>query len=360
MSSQTKAIINLAALRHNFLVAKRAALHSKIMAVIKADAYGHGVLAVAKALTAADGFAVARLDEALQLRQAGIKKPILVLTGFALTSEVPVFADNELDAVVHSEHQLTLLDKARVKRPLTIWLKINTGMNRLGIDPSWVDDVYNRLSLSEKVRQPIKLMTHLSCADDIDNQETERQITIFDRTVDGKNGEQSIANSAGLLNWQYAQRHWVRPGIMLYGANPFEKTLVSKDVLQAVMTLQSVVIALRIVKKGQSVGYGNSWVADKTSLIATIGIGYGDGYPRRAAEGTPVLIAGQEAFLVGRVSMDTINVNVTACQGISIGDEVILWGEGLPVEDIARKCATISYDLLCGVTNRVPRIYQEK
>lgn len=360
MSSHTQLIINLAALQHNVAVARRAASHSKLMAVIKADAYGHGLLRVAKTLSNVDGFAVARLEEAITLRDAGITKPILVLAGFVEEGEVSEFSHYDLDAVIHSEYQIELLNSCTLSKPISVWLKINTGMNRLGVEASSVSRINDSLLLSGKVRQPIKLMTHLACADDMASSSTEEQLQIFDASVKGLTGEQSIANSAGVLGWQYSQRHWVRPGIMLYGGSPFIDKTAAELGLKPVMTLVSKVISLHTVKKGQRVGYGGSWTAAKTSLIATIGIGYGDGYPRHAITGTPVVIAGQKAHLVGRVSMDTINADVGHCRDIRVGDEVVLWGNGLPIDEIAEKSNTISYELMCGVTERARRIVREK
>jgi len=350
--------IDLAALLHNFSLAKRAAPHSRLMAVIKANAYGHGLLEVAKALSVADGFAVARLDEAIQLRKAGVSKVILVLTGFTDDSDVLEFAHYDLDAVLHSEYQVGLLEASVGHSPISVWLKVNTGMNRLGIEPAELQRIVDRTELSAKVRLPCKLMTHFSCADDMDSTETERQINLFDESTRGLSGEQSLANSAGLMGWQYAQRHWVRPGIMLYGGSPFEARKASEEQLKPVMTFKSHVISLRRLSKGQAVGYGASWVATKACLIATVGVGYGDGYPRHAKAGTPILINGQECSLVGRVSMDSINVDVSQCVGITIGDEAVLWGEGLPIEQVAEMSSTISYDLMCGITERVEKVYR--
>tara|TARA_R110002096_G_scaffold92144_2_gene208277 strand:+ start:6801 stop:7895 length:1095 start_codon:yes stop_codon:yes gene_type:complete len=350
------AIIDLAALKHNFSVVKQATPYAKIMAVIKANGYGHGMLAVASALSDADGFAVARLEEAITLRNAGYSKPIAVFTGFTSTEELNAFAIYDLDAVIHSEYQVGLLDEVLLPKPISIWLKINTGMNRLGVEPSEVQRINDRLTLCGMIRQPIKLMTHLACADDMRSLHTEQQIELFDASVVGLSGEQSIANSAGLLGWQYAQRHWVRPGIMLYGGSPFCEQSALELGLKPVMTLNSQVIALRTIKKGDYVGYGASWVADKSCLIATIGIGYGDGYPRHAAIGTPVRINGQTAYLVGRVSMDSINVDVSECRGINVGDQAELWGNDLAIDEVADKSGTISYDLMCGVTERVKKI----
>ncbi len=357
--NKTQVIINLAALTHNADLVRKHAPHSKILAVIKADAYGHGLLAIAEALSHVDGFAVARLEEGVLLRKAGVRKTILILTGFTSPMDVGYFAQYELDAVVHSDYQVDYLNQSQLTQPITVWLKINTGMNRLGVSVDTVKRVHDRLELSAKVRLPIKLMTHLACADDMDSLATSKQLELFDQAVEGLSGEQSIANSAGLLGWQQAQRHWVRPGIMLYGGNPFVGENIAASGLQTVMTLKSTVIALRIVEKGQSVGYGGTWTAKRTSLIATIGVGYGDGYPRQATEGTPLLINQQKAGLVGRVSMDSINVDVSQLDTVNIADKVILWGDGLAIEEIAASSETISYDLMCGVTQRVPRLYRK-
>lgn len=359
MPNRARVTIDLSALKHNFQLARDAAPNSKVMAVIKADAYGHGVLPVANALSDADGYAVARLDEAIALREAGIKKPVLVLSGFITVEEVMAFSEYDLDAVVHSDYQVEMLNAAVISKPISVWLKINTGMNRLGVEPSRVNQTNDALGLSGKVRVPVKLMTHLACADDMTCSFTEQQIEIFDTSVNGLIGEQSISNSAGLLGWQYAQRHWVRPGIMLYGASPFNDKTADELGLKPVMTLESSVISLRVVEKGGCVGYGSSWTAEKTSLIATIGIGYGDGYPRHATAATPVKIAGQKAPLVGRVSMDAITVDVSQCRDISIGDKAVLWGCGLPIDEVAEKCGTVSYELMCGVTDRVTKMYKD-
>jgi len=359
MSVYPEVVIDLLALKHNASIARQAAPHSKLMAVIKADAYGHGMLAVAQALLGVDGFAVARLEEAIKLREAGIKKTILVLTGFSSQGEAEKFSSYDLDAVIHSEYQLELLNSSHVSTPLSVWLKINTGMNRLGVEASVVSRVHNALQMSGKVRLPIKLMTHLACADDMNSTNTEEQISLFDESILGLAGEQSIANSAGMLGWKHAQRHWVRPGIMLYGGSPFCTSKASDDNLLPVMTLRSRVISLRTVKKAACVGYGATWQAKRTSLIATIAIGYGDGYPRHAPTGTPVLVAGQVAPLVGCVSMDSITVDISQCSNIQIGDDVVLWGGGLPIEEVAEKSGTISYELMCGITNRVARSIRE-
>ena len=364
MIAKPQAIINLSALRHNVEVVKRASPIAKILAVIKADAYGHGLAAVAATLgqqQLTDGFAVARLSEALVLRGQGFKQKVVVLTGFLTPEDLELAVENKIDIVLHNESQLELLETVRLENSIGIWLKINTGMNRLGIEVSQFGGFINRLEQLEKIRKPVNLMTHLACADEFGEQKTKtkKQIETFDEAVNATQGEQSIANSAGLLAWPNAQRHWVRPGIMLYGASPFTDVTADKYDLKPVMTLKSFVLNIRDVKKGGRVGYGGSWLAKKTTRIATIGIGYGDGYPRHANEGTPVLIGTQQAKLVGRVSMDSITVDISQCENIAIADEVVLWGEGLPVDIIAQHSGTISYELFCGVSARVPRIYQD-
>lgn len=356
MSAETHVVIDLDALASNVDVVRHAAPNSSIMAVIKADAYGHGVLRIANALTSVDGFAVARLDEAIALRKAGIRKTILVLTGFSTADDVSLFSIHDIDAVIHSDYQLDALNSVYVDKPISVWLKINTGMNRLGVEPSSVGRISRELSLSANVRLPIKSMTHLACADDMVSDVTAQQIAVFDACVGELAGEQSICNSAGLLGWQHAQRHWVRPGIMLYGGAPFTNKAASDDGLLPVMTFKSHITALRTVNKGECVGYGGSWLAERTSLIATVGVGYGDGYPRQAVFGTPVLIGDERAPLVGRVSMDSINIDVSQCAHANIGDEVTLWGTGLPIDEVAEQSGTISYELMCSITNRVKRV----
>jgi len=359
MINQAVAEIDLGALKHNLSIVKKAAFQSKVMAVIKADAYGHGMHRIAQTLVDADAFAVARVDEAIELRNANIKHPIVVLAGFNSASDLVRCNEFELDVVIHCEQQIELLNQASLEKPLTVWVKINTGMNRLGFNATEVTSVFNRLELNQNIRQPFKLMTHLACADDIHSDITTEQITLFDELASSTTGEQSIANSAGLLAWSFAQRQWVRPGIMLYGGSPFCDKAAEDNGLRPVMTLKSNILAIRRVNNGQSIGYGGAWTAPKTSLIATVGIGYGDGYPRHAVTGTPVLINKQRAHLVGRVSMDSIMVDITDCRDVSIRDDVVLWGRGLPIEEIANASGTISYDLMCGVTGRVPRRYIE-
>lgn len=354
MYRPTKAYINLTSLRYNLQVAKSTALSSKVLAVIKADGYGHGIIRVAQSLSSADGFAVASIDEALQLRQAGFLHRILLLEGLFSEAELALVCQHRLDVVVHSRHQLEWLLAGQIKGKINVWVKIDTGMHRLGFQLDELDWVVDQL---EQNRQPfqVHLMSHLASADE-SLVFTEGQLRLFNSISAQFDYPKSLANSAGLLGFKVAHFDWVRPGIMLYGAGESNSTFKPK--LKPVMTLASEVIALKWVAEGQSVGYGQTWQACRDTYIAVIAIGYGDGYPRHAQSGTPVLINGHRQALVGRVSMDMICVDVTELANtVRIGDPVILWGdEALTVDEVARHTGTIGYELLCGVAPRVPRI----
>lgn len=351
--SSAYAEINLDAARYNLGKVRSYAPKAKVMAVIKANAYGHGVLRIAKALADADAFAVARVDEGMRLRKAGITNRIAVLQGFSDAEELQLLRDYELETVIHSHHQLALLERQQGSYQLTVWLKIDTGMNRLGFKLDDVDTAYSRLEQCEIVKNPIHIATHLASADDKANNFTLQQISKFNQIVAIYKGERSIANSAGILAWQDAISDWVRPGIMLYGIAPFPDVTGEGLGLQPVMSLHSKLIAVKPVKEGETVGYGNSWVCNKTTTLGVAAIGYGDGYPRHAKAGTPVLVNGQRVPLIGRVSMDMITVDLTTQPDALPGDKVTLWGNGLAVEEIAKYANTIPYTLVCGVTQRV-------
>ena len=258
-----------------------------------------------------------------------------------------------LESVIHNEEQIAILEQY-ANKPHKVWLKVDTGMHRLGFASDQVREIYQRLSAIESIQQPIILMTHFACADDQQNDYTQQQIEEFEKaTADFTQSQKTLANSAGLLGWPASHADWVRPGIMLYGASPFVNGKAADHGLQPVMTLKSEIIAIHNFNKGDSIGYGQRYVCEADMPVATIAIGYGDGYPRHAANGTPVLIHGQQAPLVGRVSMDMITVDLRNIKNAKVGDEVTLWGEGLPVELVADKADTISYELFCGVTQRV-------
>ena len=350
--------IDQQALADNLAQVKSLAPHSKILAMIKSDGYGHGAVAVASALKAADGFGVARLSEAIQLREAGIAKPILLMGGFFAIDELPEVVYYDLSIVLQNHWQLNALISTPLNKLISIWLKINTGMNRLGVSLQDVDILMSALERCAWIKKPINLMTHLSDADDMMNHKSEEQIHLFLQAVAKYPGEKSIANSATLLNFPLAHSDWVRPGIMLYGISPI-KDKVGHDLgLKPAMTLSSRIIAIQNVRAGEAVGYASTWVAKRDSKIAVVAIGYGDGYPWSAKTGTPVLIKGKTYPLVGRVSMDMLSVDITDSDDIQIGDAVILWGENLPIEIIAKFADTIPYELILKLTSRVKHVIQ--
>jgi alanine racemase len=345
--------INLDAARHNLLKVRGCAPQTKIMAVIKANAYGHGLLRMADTLDDVDAFAVARVDEGVRLRKAGIRQRIAVLQGFTNAEELQCLINFQLEAIVHSYHQLELIENLQGQGALPVWLKIDTGMNRLGFKVKDASLVYQRLNKCGIIKKPINLITHLASADDTTSAFTSKQIKLFNDTVASYEGERSIGNSAGILAWQNAISDWVRPGIMLYGISPFPNSTGVELGLEPVMSLYSKLIAVKAVEKGETVGYGNSWLCDKATTLAVVAIGYGDGYPRYAKQGTPVLVNGQRVPLIGRVSMDMITVDLATQPDALPGDRVTLWGDGLAVEEIAEYADTIPYTLVCGVTQRV-------
>lgn len=357
MKVRVVARLDIAALRHNFSIVKQYAPHSKIMLMLKADAYGHGLLTVATALKDADAFAVHCIDDAILLRQHFPKKRIILLSGVMGHEGLASVLDHGLELVVHQPQQLKMLaelpklpESARVR----VWVKVNTGMNRLGFLPEQLPWVYQTICASPGVQHDhLHWMTHFSSAGDIDNPETQRQIEVFRQSVAKLPGEKTLANSAGILAWPESHVDWVRPGIMLYGGSPFETRSAEACHLRPVMTLMSKIIATQPVKQGQQVGYDGSWVAPRDSFIGIVSVGYGDGYPRHARTGTPVLVGNTVCPLVGKVCMDLIHIDLTDHPGVNIGQDVVLWGDGLPVEDIARYSSTVSYELFCHVSSSV-------
>lgn len=352
MSRRPLAQINTSALLNNVNRIRELAPHSKILAVLKANAYGHGLLAVAAQLKEVQAFGVARIDEALMLRAGGIVKPIVLLEGFFHADELPQIVASNLQVVVHHPAQVDALLKAELESPVHVWLKIDSGMHRLGIDPADFSEAYRKLTQSKNVLQPMRLMTHFACADEPDNPATVQQLALFRHTIGDAKGELSIANSAGVVSWPQSHGDWIRPGLALYGVSPMDKGRSATHGFRPVMTFSSSVIAVRQVKKGDAVGYGASWTAPQNTRLAVVAIGYGDGYPRNAPCGTPVLINGKRYPIVGRVSMDMTTVDI-GNDDISHGAQVILWGEELPVEEIAEQVQTIPYELLCNITSRV-------
>lgn len=361
MSRPAKIIIDLAAIQANCRLAQALAPYSKTVAVIKADAYGHGAAEVAKAIESqVEMFTVSCLEEALALRESGLKKPILLLEGCFDKAELNIAMDNQCEVVVHSSIQLEQLLTSTLEVPIKIWLKIDTGMHRLGILPQQVESVYTKLIASPNVKS-IVLMTHFADADNVGGAHTAMQINRFEDCIQpivtntNQHVELSMANSAALLAWQQTRVGWNRPGIMLYGLSPFSEPLEVTQHLIPAMNFESQVIALREIFTGESVGYGCTWTAQRPSVIATIAVGYGDGYPRTAKSGTPVLINQQRAPLAGRVSMDLISVDVTDLTNVQIGDRALLWGKELPANEVANWAGTIGYELVTRMPRRVTR-----
>ncbi len=348
--------LDLAAVRHNLATVRARVPGARVLAVIKADAYGHGLLRIAKTLDSVEGFAVARLDEALALRHAGMSQRIVVLQGFVEPPELELMSQHALEPVIHAGFQVGQLEQASGIQPLPVWMKLDTGMHRLGFMAGEVSGYYRRLSQCPTVRQPVHLMTHLASADEPDSSDTPNQLHAFRERLRGYPGEQCIANSAGILAWTATHTAWIRPGIMLYGVSPFAGRTGEQEGLRPVMSFRTRLIALKNLPTGARVGYGGDWVCSRPTLMGIAAVGYGDGYPRHAVAGTPVLVRGQRVPLIARVSMDMINLDLTDCPGVAAGDEVILWGDGLPVEEVARHAGTIPYALLCGITQRVKRI----
>ncbi|MBK5931432.1 alanine racemase [Halochromatium salexigens] len=372
--------IDLDALRHNLAVCRGAAPSSRLWAVIKADAYGHGMGPCAAALEAADGFAVARVQEALGLRAMGISKPLLVLEGAASETELTAVLSMQVELTVHSSQQLELILSQRQAhlqpRPQRIWLKLDTGMGRLGLQQAEAVALIERLRsptgslASGSIQQttasgamqtpPLELaglMTHLANADDPSHPMTAAQCEQARALAEHFGLPLSIGNSAGILAHPAARTDWVRPGIMLYGGSPLLGQTAAALGLRPVMTLTSPLIAVRDLAAGAPIGYGSTYHCPQPMRVGVVAIGYGDGYPRHAPSGTPVLIRGRRSAVLGRVSMDMISIDLRQIPQATVGDPVTLWGQGLPVEEVAEQVGTINYELLCRLSNRVQRMH---
>ncbi len=356
MYRKTVAFVDLDAIGNNYSLASALAPESKNIAVIKADAYGHGMLRVAEALQdVVPAFAVAILDEALELRAAGISQPILVLEGVNDVPACEVAAANELSLVVHNQEQVSQLLKVTSPGDVPLWIKVDTGMHRIGFAPGDLKPALERLRAGG--HDVSVVCTHLACADDLASNVTRQQLDTFKACVTGTDLPTSISNSAGILAWPASHADWNRPGYMLYGNSPMTTDVESASGLQPAMSLRSEIIAIREVPAGESVGYGACWTAKRPSIIGTVAAGYADGYPRHAPNGTPTMVNHQIASLVGTVSMDMLSIDLTGHDNVAIGDTVELWGQGVPVNEVATHCGTIGYELLAGVTARVPRSY---
>lgn len=359
MQRLVRASIDLEALRHNFAQARSYAGRREVWPVVKADAYGHGMIEVVRALADADGFCVADLDEGLALRGAGIRQPILVIQGAHSGAGLAVAAEAGLTLGVHGAEQLDVIERDAPKLPagaLRLWLKIETGMHRLGLEAAAAREARDRLSGLAAVAE-IGMMTHFACADSAEHPLTEVQATEFGMAMRGAQGPISACNSAALLTGRYPHDTVVRPGIMLYGASPLLGRSAEDLGLSPVMTLRSRVLAVKEVPAGRNIGYGATWTAPERTRIGVVAVGYGDGYPRHAPSGTLVRIGACNVQILGRVSMDSLTVDLRCAPEVRVGDEVVLWGRGLSVDQVAAAAGTIGYELLAGVTPRVPREY---
>ena len=350
-----RALIDLQALRHNYQLA-REVTGAKALAVIKADAYGHGAVRCAQALEAqADGFAVACIEEALQLRAAGIAAPILLLEGFFEADELPLIVEHDFWCVVHSLWQLDAIEHAKLTNPIHVWLKLDSGMHRVGLHPSDYKAAYQRLQASANVSK-IVLMSHFARADELGCTRSEEQLAVFQAARADLSAEVSLRNSPSVLGWPTMPSDWVRPGLMLYGTTPFEHAHALASRLQPVMTLESKVICVRELPAGEPVGYGARFITPTPMRIGVVAMGYADGYPRQAPTGTPVLVAGQRSQLLGRVSMDMLCIDLTNVPQAGLGSTVELWGKNILASEVAEKAETIPYQIFCNL-KRVPRLY---
>ncbi|HSY07611.1 MAG TPA: alanine racemase [Steroidobacteraceae bacterium] len=358
MSRLIRAVIDTDALRSNLRVLRRFAPAARVVAVVKANAYGHGLTQTALALNEADAFGVARLDEGIQLRTAGIVQPIVLLEGVFAREELAEAAHHGLDLVVHDARQIELLEESRAAHQFVLWLKIDTGMNRLGFRSEDFPAALERLQRLPRLPREIRLLTHLARADELEDGATAAQVARFKALTRGMTFATSMGNSAGILGWPDAHGDWIRPGIALYGVSPFAQDSGARFSLQPVMTLETTVLATRRVARGEGVGYGAAWRAERDTTIAILAGGYGDCLPRSLANGAPVLIDGRRAALVGHVSMDMIAVNIDEVADVHVGSRGVLWGAGLRVEEVSVHAGTIPYELLCGVRQRVPREFR--
>ena len=349
--------IHRTALRHNLQRVRQLAQDHPVMVMLKANAYGHGLLQTAETLASADAFGVARLHEAISLRQAGFTQRIVLLEGFFEASELALLAEWQLESVLHQQWQLDALVNQPLSQPIRVWIKVDTGMHRLGFAPEQLPAVMAQLQACSSVQPQLQLMSHFACADDLQSSMTAQQLDCFHRVQhyfqqQCPTGELSLANSAGIVAHPHSHLGWVRPGIMLYGANPLQQGSAATHHLQVTMTLRSKIIAVRDLPAHEPIGYGGTWQSAVATRLAVVAMGYGDGYPRHAPSGTPVFIRGQRYPLVGRVSMDMLMVHIGEAE-IAVGDEVELWGPHVSVDEIAQAAGTISYELFCGLTKRV-------
>jgi len=361
------AVVQPAAIQHNLKRIRDAATGCRVMAVVKANGYGHGLVHVARLLNDADALGVARVSEGVRLRDAGIQQRVVILEGCSDVAQAQLAQQHKLDVVVHDPAHFEILEALSGHMELDVWLKLDSGMGRLGFPLGSLADCRDRLAGIDVVSDDIRLMTHLAAADDADNPATLEQVRQFGRAIGNFNGDISIANSAGILLWpqtlesslslNYKGDNWVRPGLALFGASPVIGKSAREMGLQSAMSFESRLIAVKTIKRGALVGYGGTWRASRDTTVGVAAVGYGDGYPRHLQSGTPVLVNGRRAALIGRVSMDMINVDLTDVPVANVGDRVVLWGRHLPIEEIAARAGSIPWELMCGLSQRVEHQY---
>lgn len=353
MTRPSRVVVDKQALRHNLRRVKQLAPHSRIMAIIKADAYGHGIVRVAETLSEADAFGVACLEEAQQLREAGVNNDIVLLEGPHKAQALPQIAELKLDIVIHNAHQVEIIENTSLDAPLQCWVKIDTGMHRLGFSLQEFPGVLQRLQACKTVKPTLRLMTHLATANEQQHPLTDKQLASFSQLCSDIALEKTIANSAAVLSLPQSHLDWVRPGLMLYGVSPMVDSMASEHGLKPVMTLESEIIAIQHLTAGEPVGYGATWSCPEDMPVGIVATGYGDGFPRHARSGTPVLVNDVRCALIGRASMDMLTLDLRNQPNARIGDRVVLWGESLPIEEVAQHAGTIPYELLCGVHKRL-------
>ncbi len=352
MPRPIRAIFDLAAFRENLALTRARAPHARTWAVVKANAYGHGLARAVRALEAADGFALLDLNDAVALRDAGVAKPILLLEGTFEPDDLQVVAEHGLSIVVHDDEQIAALEAVRLPARVPVYLKLNSGMNRLGFTPARYRQVFERLARSPAVAG-ITLMTHFA---DADGTGVAEELRRFEAAAARIEAPRSLANSAAILRYPETHFDWVRPGIMLYGCSPFADESAAALGLKPVMTLAADLIAVRELRPGDRVGYGGAFVADRPMRLGVVACGYADGYPRHAPNGAPVLVNGIRTRILGRVSMDMLTVDLDPVPGAAVGSTVTLWGEGLSCDEVAAAAGTLSYELLCAMAARVPQV----
>jgi alanine racemase len=355
MSRSAVAILSSENLLHNLRVIKEKANTAKVIAMVKANAYGHGIRSASLRLDKhVDMLGVACIDEALALRKVGINSPIVLMEGVFEPNELLIAAAENFHVVFNNQLQIEWLDRALLPYPLKSWLKINTGMGRLGFSVDQATRVYQLLAAHKKIAEPVRIMSHLSCAENFDHPLNKKQIQAFKEIKENiPNGEFSLCNSAGIWNFPECAYDYVRPGLALYGVSPFPGTVAQDYDLKPVMTLQTGIVAVQNLKKGDNVGYGGQYTCPEDMPVGIIAFGYGDGYPITARNGTPIIVNDVECPLIGRVSMDMISIDLRPCPNAKIGDPVILWGNSLPIEKLTEYTSSITWSILTGVQHRV-------